>query len=73
MSLSIDSLLGTSNVGSVYNDYSANSLKNVSNSYNNRIATVASDEEDGAFENIFQSALDLVNETNDYANVAAQE
>ena len=73
MSLSINSLLGTGDVGSVYNDYSTSSLKNISNSYNNRISAVASDEEEGAFENIFQSALELVNETNDYANVAEQE
>lgn len=72
MSLDISSLSGTSNLNSIYNNnYSTDRVSNFSNSYDGLISSVK--DEGDSFENVFQYALDLINTTNDYTNVAEQE
>ncbi len=73
MSLSISSLLGTNDISSTYSDYSANSISGITNNYNSLISSVSDEENDGSFETVFQSALDLINETNEYTNAAEEE
>lgn len=73
MGLSIGSLFGTDNISSTYSDYSARSISNITSDYNSFVSSVSDEENDGSFDTVFQSALDLVNETNDYTNVAEEE
>ena len=74
MSFSMNNILGTSNVGNVYSNYSTNSLKTIAESYNNSIDGVSDGEvENTTFDSLFQSALAMVNETNDYTNAAEVE
>ena len=72
MSFNMSSLLGTSNVAGLYDSSSLHSLRGITDSYNQSISTVE-EQDDTSFDDIFQSAMDLVNETNDYTNVAEQE
>ena len=74
MSFSMNNILGTSNVGNVYSNYSTNSLKTIAESYNNSIDGVSDGEvENTTFDSLFQSALAMVNATNDYTNAAEEE
>lgn len=73
MSLSVSSLLGNSDLSSVYSDYSTNRLSSVGSDYGDFVSSVHGDEDGGSFETLFQSALDLINETNEYTNAAEEE
>lgn len=73
MGLSISSLLGTTDINSTYNEYSTKSVNGITEDYNRLISSVSDEENDGSFETVFQSALDLINETNDYTNAAEEE
>lgn len=72
MSVSLDSILGSANLSDIYSNYSVNSLQNISDSYSDVISNV-SDEEGDTFDTILQSALGLVNQTNEYSNIAEEE
>lgn len=71
MSIDVNSLLGTSNVSNLYTDYSTDSLRGISDDYR-KISGFEIDSGD-TFENVFQSALNLVEQTNEYSNIAEQE
>lgn len=71
MSMDVSSLWGTSGLSSIYTDYSANSLSGITNAY--RRVSGFETENDNAFENVFQSALSLVEQTNEYSNIAEEE
>ena len=73
MSLSISNLLGANNISGTYSDYSAKSISGITKDYNSLVSSVTDEENDGSFETVFQSALDLINETNDYTNAAEEE
>lgn len=73
MSLSISSLLGTNDVSGTYGEYSKNSISGITNDYNSLVSSVSDEEDGGSFETVFQSALDLINETNEYTNAAEEE
>lgn len=73
MSLSISSLFGTNDINSIYSDYSTKSINGITKDYNSLVSSVSDEENDGSFETVFQSALDLINETNDYTNAAEEE
>lgn len=72
MSVDLSNILGSVNVSDIYSGYSTSSLQNISNSYADVISSVSSEEED-SFDDILQSALSLVNETNEFSNVAEEE
>ncbi|MBQ3781876.1 MAG: flagellar hook-basal body complex protein FliE [Lachnospiraceae bacterium] len=69
----MNDLLGTSDLGRKYDSYATRSLKNISDSYNNVIQSSTEDDDQSSFDMIFQSALGLINETNDYSNKAEEE
>lgn len=71
MGIDISNLLGTSNVSSLYTDYSASSLRGISDDYR-KVSGFETDSDD-TFENVFQSAWNLVEQTNEYSNIAEQE
>ena len=71
MSTDISSLLGTGSLSDMYTNYSTNSISGITDNYN-RISGFDTTEDD-AFENVFQSALSLVNQTNEYSNIAEEE
>lgn len=73
MSLSINGLFGASDVSSVYNDYASRGVSSISNNYNELLSSVSGEQENGSFDTLFQSALGLINTTNDYTNVAEEE
>ncbi|MCI8409251.1 MAG: flagellar hook-basal body complex protein FliE [Lachnospiraceae bacterium] len=70
MSIDVNSLLGTSNISSLYTDYSTSSLRGIFDDYSKVSGFGTSDD---TFENVFQSALNLVEQTNEYSNIAEQE
>lgn len=72
MSLDVSSIMGSSNVSDVYQNYSTQSMGNISDSFQNVVSGLEEPQE-GAFDSIFQSALSLVNETNEYSNMAEEE
>ena len=72
MSVSLDSVLEFGNLSDIYSNYSVNSLRNITDSYNGVISNVR-DEEGDTFDTILQSALGLVNQTNEYSNIAEEE
>lgn len=71
MSIDVSSLLGTSSLSEMYTNYSTNSLSGITDNY--KKVTGFNTDEDDAFENVFQSALSLVNQTNEYSNLAEEE
>lgn len=71
MSISINGLTGMGNVAEVYQNYATNGLRNITNDYNDMVSSVSEDEV--SFDTLFQSALGLINETNEYSNIAEQE
>lgn len=71
MSVDVNSLLGTRNLSSLYTDYSTSSLRGISDDYR-KVSGFETDGDD-SFENVFQSALNLVEQTNEYSNIAEQE
>lgn len=73
MSLNMSSILGSSDLNKVYQDYSKNSLKPITDSYNNVVSSLGDDGEERTFDAVFQSALGMINETNDYTNAAEEE
>lgn len=73
MSVDLTSVLGTSSISDLYSNYSANSIQNISDSYGNVISNISGDDDTGSFDTVFQSALDLVNQTNEYSNMAEEE
>lgn len=73
MSLSISSLFGTNDINSIYSDYSTKSINGITKDYNSLVSSVSDEENDDSFETVFQSALDLINQTNDYTNAAEEE
>lgn len=72
MSLDISSIMGKSNVSDIYQNYSTESIRNISDSYQNVISGLEDPQEE-TFDSVFQSALHLVNETNEYSNLAEEE
>lgn len=71
MSIDVSGLLGTSSLSDIYADYSASSLRGITEDYK-RISGFETDDQD-VFENVFQSALSLVEQTNEYSNKAEEE
>lgn len=72
MSLSLDSVLNSGNLSDVYSNYSVNSLQNITDAYSDVISNVNNEEED-TFDSMLQSAMGLVNQTNEYSNKAEEE
>ena len=73
MSVSLDNVLKFGNVSDVYSNYSVNSLQNITDSYNGVISNVSNEEENDTFDTMLQSAMGLVNQTNEYSNIAEEE
>lgn len=73
MGLSISNLLGTTDINSTYSDYATKSISGITKDYNSLVSSISEEEDNGSFETVFQSALDLINETNDYTNAAEEE
>lgn len=71
MNIDVSSLLGTSRLSNIYTDYSTSSLRRIADDYS-KVSGFETDGED-AFESIFQSALNLVEQTNEYSNRAEEE
>lgn len=73
MSVDLTNVLGTSSISGLYSNYSANSTQNIAASYGNIISNINGDDHADSFDTVFQSALDLVNQTNEYSNRAEEE
>lgn len=71
MGIDVSSLLGTSSLNNIYTDYSTQSLSGINSDYK-KISGFETEDKD-AFESIFQSALSLVEQTNEYSNIAEEE
>ena len=71
MSFNISSLSGSNDLNRMYENYSLGKIGTNSDQYNGLISSVK--DEGDSFENVFQSALNLINTTNDYTNAAEQE
>lgn len=71
MSFDVSSLLGTSSLSDTYTNYSTSNLSGIANDYK-RVSGFETDSDD-AFESVFQSALSLVEQTNEYSNIAEEE
>ncbi|MDE7422813.1 MAG: flagellar hook-basal body complex protein FliE [Lachnospiraceae bacterium] len=71
MSIDLSSLWRTSGIRDMYTDYSTSSLNGIVNDYK-KVSGFDTDN-DSAFENVFQSALNLVEQTNEYSNIAEEE
>lgn len=73
MSINMNSILGAGSTDNVYNSYAMGGLKKVSSGYDSGISSVSDGKEQSSFDAIFQSALGLINETNDLSNKAEEE
>lgn len=71
MNADIGSVFGTNSLTNIYSNYSAGSLRGIVDSYD-KVTGFRENIENG-FDSVFQSALDLVNQTNEYSNVAEEE
>lgn len=71
MGIDVSNLLGTSSLSKMYTDYSTKSLSGITDDYK-RVSGFET-ESDDAFESVFQSALNLVEQTNEYSNIAEEE
>lgn len=71
MSMNVSELMASGGISDIYNNYSTNGLKSITDNYSK--VSAFSEENNDAFETVFQSALGLVEQTNEYSNIAEEE